>query len=309
MKGEIFTPVSLVKKTFKHGERSLSREEIAQRLHAFTEDENFNLEACIQAALNHPFSPFREGNSRAIIEYVYESQPLANHVYRLLTEAGLPLSEDKILRKLRGLNLISWNYSFDRLGLYGDSRFSQLQTDLRWCCADWEIVNDDIYSYLTKQGIKEMFLNDIAFLIQSKLHVSKNHRLFVPQVDQRFVIEGDKLYLLDASNEQQSVDNSSTNFMKEMNDRINESYSEVAVAMNQETLDREQNLSNTVVDEVVSDLMGALIKLEKRSNDMQQEVLQHFASGNLGAIEFLMKEKEKNEKVLAKLQEIVEELS
>jgi hypothetical protein len=309
MKGKIFTPVSLVKKTFKHGERSLSREEITQRLHALTQDPYFDVENSIQAALNHPYSPFREGNSRAIIQFIHESQPLSNHVYRLLNETGFPLSEDKILRKLRGLNLVSWNFSFERLGLYADSRFSQLQSDGRWCSSDWAVVNDDVYAFLLDQGTKELLTRDIAFLIQSKLNLPKNHRLFVPQADGRFLVEGDKLYVLDLANEVPPIDHQQDAISHEMNDTIKSTYTEVAVAMNQELLTVESNSSKTVVDEVVQDLMGALIKLEQRSNEMKEEVLQYFASNDLGAIQGLIQEKDKNEKVLNKLQEIIDELS
>ena len=83
------------------------------------------------------------------------------------------------------------------------------------------------------------------------------------------------------------------------------SFMEVAAAVSQEVLEKK----STVVDEVVEDLMGALIKLEQRSNEMKDEVVNHFSSNNLDAIKSLMGEKEKNERVLLKLKEIVDELA
>lgn len=303
----IYTPISLIKKAFKPGERSLSRQEICQRLLNLTPMEEDLAEQTIQLALDQPSSPFREGNSRAIIEYVQEHQSLAQHVLRVLQDAGNPLSEEQILRKLRGHSLISWSFAFERLGLLGDHRFSQL-SDLRWILSDWEIANDGIFEYLQTKENQELQAKDIPYIVQMRAGITKKKCLFLPELDGRFEVAEDKVAL------RQSVQPVGKENAIELTDGQldpnHTSFMEVAAAMNQETLEMVQDRPDkTIVDQVVDDLLGALIKLEKRSTEMKEEVLSHFTANNLDAIKSLLSEKEKNEKVLSKIKDIVDDLS
>ena len=287
---QIFTPISLLKRVFRLGERSLARQEISHRLQNLYSGD---AEEVIETALSHQKSPFREGSSKAIIEFHQEASVLATHAFQILTESGIPVSEDQLLRKLRGQNLVSWGFPFERLGLQADHRFLQLK-DQRWLLKEWELVNDEVYNYLVNQGTTELPQRDLPLLIGMKMGFKKKF-VFLPEFDERFRMDETRLYILSSPVKQETEDlaivTEKTSFM------------EVAVAMIQETQ------KTSVVDEVVNDLMGALIKLEKRSNEMKEEVVGHFSSNNLDAIKSLMNEKEKNEKVLLKLKEIVEELS
>lgn len=304
----IYTPISLIKKSFKAGERSLAREEIAHRLQAMFGVEDSAADSFIQLSLDRPSSPLREGSSRAVIEYVQESQPLSQHAWKILQDSGSPLTEEQILRKLRSLNLVSWSFSFDRLGLLGDHRFSQLN-DGRWIISEWEIVNDDIFELIQRKETKELPIKDVPYIMQMSKGLSKRKGLFLPELDSRFEISEDKIYLHESSvtvMENETIPSSDSHILD-----INQTtIMEVAAAMNQETLELvQEKQEKTVVDQVVEDLMGALIKLEKRSAEMKEEVLSHFTANNLDAIKSLMSEKEKNERVLLKIKDIVDELS
>ncbi|RXT13604.1 hypothetical protein [Ammoniphilus sp. CFH 90114] len=304
----MYTPISLIKKTFKTGERSLSRDEILHRLRSMAQVEDQAAEPLIQLALDQPSSPFREGSSRAVIEYVQESQPLSQHVLRILQETGSPLSEEQILRKLRSLNLISWSFSFERLGLMGDHRFSQL-SDGRWIMSEWEIVNDEIFELILRKETKEILMKDIPYIVQMVKGMSKRKNLFLPELDVRFRIVEDKI-LLQVDTQPMAEEQASESNNNLILESQHTSIMEVAAAMNQETLELvEVAGEKTVVDQVVEDLMGALIKLEKRSAEMKDEVITHFTANNLDAIKSLMSEKEKNEKVLLKIKDIVNDLS
>lgn len=315
MIGQIYTPISLLKKIFRTGERSLSRQEIVFRLQQYYQLEQAEADEIVQSSLDTTDSPFREGNSRAIIEYVQESQSLAAQVHRILNEVGSPLSEDQILRKLRSQNYISWSFPFERLGLLGDHRFVQLKADQRWLLSDWDIVNDEVHQYLSNHGTTELQLRDIPYLLQIKMGLSKKRCLFLPEFDDRFMVEETRLFILQKEKEQEQE--STFPIMQELEtpdvmpirELDNTSFVEVAAAMSQETLEIIENQKSTVVDEVLKDLTGALIKLDKRAGEMKDEVVTHFSSNNLEAIKSLMDEKEKNEKVLLKLKEIVDELS
>lgn len=322
MKGPTYTPISQVKKVFKPWERSLSRQEVAHRLLTLQENCDIDPEHCIQTALETVDSPFSEGSSKAIIEYLQESTPLAGHVHRLLKGMASPMSEEQILRKLRGMNLISWSFSFKRIGLLADYRFAQFEGDDRWFLSEWEIVNDQLFELLHREGKKECLTRDIPYLIKVKLNLTRHNHLFIPELDERFSQNGDKLRLVlqetpnffpknrelaagDGSGEEEI--GLETKFKQEL---VHNSYLEVAVTMDQQTIEAtKQTGKRTVVDGVVEDLMGALIKLEKRDGEMKEEVLQHFASNNLDAIGNLLSEKAKNEKVLDKLKEIIDELA
>lgn len=313
MIGQIYTPISLLKKIFRIGERSLSRQEIVFRLQQYYQLDEAVADETVQSSLDITDSPFREGNSKAIIEYVQESQSLAAQVHRILNEAGGPLTEDQILRKLRSQNYISWSFPFERLGLLGDHRFVQLKADQRWMLSDWDIVNDEAYQYLSNHGTTELQLRDIPYMLQMKLGLSKKKGIFLPEFDPRFKVEETKLFILQKEEKQEStfpimqeLDTPDSLSNRELD---NTSFMEVAAAMSQETLEIIENEKSTVVDEVLKDLTGALIKLEKRAGEMKDEVVSHFTSNNLEAIKSLMDEKEKNEKVLIKLKEIVDELS
>lgn len=312
MIGQIYTPISLLKKVFRTGERSLAREEIVLRLQQNYQLDQDQADETVQASIDTTNSPFREGNSRAIIEYVQESQSLAAQVHRILNDVGSPLTEDQILRKLRSQNYISWSFPFERLGLFGDHRFVQLNADQRWLLSDWDIVNDDVYQYLCNHGTTELQLRDVPYLLQMKMGLSKKKCLFLPEFDHRFLVEETKFFILQNEEEQESTfpitqELESPDLMPNR-ELDNTSFMEVAAAMSQETLEMMEKKS-TVVDEVLKDLTGALIKLDKRAGEMKDEVVTHFTSNNLEAIKSLMDEKEKNEKVLLKLKEIVDELS
>jgi hypothetical protein len=296
MMGLIYTPISLLKKSFKPAERSLSREEVIRRLLTFTNDVSLS-ENYLEMALDHPSSPFREGNSRAIIEYVQQQHPLSVHVYRLIKEAGMPLLEDKILRKLRSLQLVSWNFDFDRLRLMGNPGFVQLEADKRWLLNEWYIANDEIYDYLNSGSKRDISLRDVSYIIQAMPSLSKEKAIFIPEVDKRFILNREMVEVItDSSAHTQSL-------------------MEVAVTMSNHLIDREteqvmiSESSKTVVDEVLGDLANALQKLEKRSNEMKQDVLQYFDSNDMSSISLLLKEKEKNEIVLSRISQIVNELS
>jgi len=295
MIAQIFTPISLLKKVFRPGERSLARQEISHRLQDVCSGET---EEIIEAALSFQKSPFREGNSKAIIEFHQEALGLSTHAFRVLNEWGMPVTEEQLLRKLRGLNLVSWGFPFERLGLQADHRFLQL-SDQRWLLKEWELVNDEVYNYLVQHETTELPLMDIPFLIQMKLGLTKKKCLFLPEFDERFQMDETRLYVLSSQTQPEAEDL--------LTNSENTSFTEVAAAMSQEALVDKPKTS--VVDEVIHDLMGALIKLEKRSTEMKDEVVGHFSSNNLEAIRELMTEKEKNEKVLLKLKEIVDELT
>lgn len=295
MIAQIFTPISLLKKVFRQGERSLSRQEISHRLQNIGSSE---AEEIIEAALSGEKSPFREGNSKAIIEFHQETLGLSTHAFRVLNEWGMPVTEEQLLRKLRGINLVSWGFPFERLGLQADHRFLQL-IDHRWLLNEWELVNDEVYNYLVQHETTELPIMDIPFLIQMKLGLTKKKCLFLPEFDERFQLDETRLYILSSQEKPENED-------LQLNTE-NTSLMEVAVAMSQEVVADKPKTS--VVDEVIHDLMGALIKLEQRSNVMKDEVVGHFSSNNLEAIRELMTEKEKSEKVLIKLKEIVDELT
>lgn len=295
MIAQIFTPVSLLKKVFRPGERSLARQEISHRLQKVYLGEPGEV---IGEALSCQGSPFREGTSKAIIAFHQESSSLSPHAFRALSESGMPVTEEQLLRKLRGANLISWSFPFERLGLQNDHRFVQL-SDQRWLLNEWELVNNEVYNYLVQHETTEIPLIDIPLLMEMKLGLPKKKSIFLPEFDERFHLGESKLYILSSQEtkktEELQVKTENTSFM------------EVAVAMTQETVIDKTKI--TVVDEVIHDLMGSLIKLEQRSNEMKEEVVGHFSSNNLDAIRNLMNEKEKNEKVLLKLKEIVDELT
>jgi hypothetical protein len=324
MKGPTYTPVSRVKKVFKPWERSLSRQEVAHRLLTLQENSDMDPERCIDIALETVDSPFSEGSSKAIIEFLQESTPLAGHVHRLLKGLASPLTEEQILRKLRGMNLISWSFSFGRLGLMSDHRFAQFEEDDRWFLSEWEIINDQLFELLRGEGKKECLTRDIPYLIKVKLNLPRHNHLFIPELDERFIQNGDKLRLVYQEAEtpnffpekreltagEEAVKEEIGMEAKIGKEILTNSYLEVAVTMNQQTVEFEkQNGERTVVDAVVEDLMGALIKLEKRDSEMKEEVLQHFSSNNLDAISSLLAEKTKNEKVLGKLKDIIDELA
>ncbi|RKD27121.1 hypothetical protein BEP19_00705 [Ammoniphilus oxalaticus] len=311
MIGQIFTPISLMKKVFRLGERSLAREEISHRLEILNSGNSLDFEQIIQAALDEANSPFQEGSSKAIIEFQQKPSPVAEAVSQILNkmDTGAPMTEEQLLRRLRSKNKISWSLAFERIGLLADHRFSQL-VDGRWLLTNWEFVNDEVYHYLTEHETTQVPRREIAQLLDVKMGYRKKKCLFLPEYDQRFQIDQTSLAVLskapvgNASEETRREEDGGETLQTQANAKEDKSFMEVAAAMSQVV-----EAKKTIVDEVVDDLMGALIKLEQRSNEMKDEVVGHFSSNNLEAIKGLMSEKEKNETVLSKLKEIVDELT
>lgn len=314
----VYTPSSMLKKVFRTGERSLSRQELESRLQntygTSLQRVNQSPAQVIDGALAEEISPFHVGASHAVIEMEAPFRDLiAEELVRYFLENKGPLTAEQCLKKLRRQNIISYSYAENKLPLYKDSRFVQFAGSDLWYLARWEIANDRLHRFLANKQIKQLPLTQLLLMMEHELNLSRRDYVFVPEGDERFrVIEG--LVLIDDEGE---AENSGDN-----EEKVQLQTEEVqATALDQEStaitenIQREEEVAITmandmktasVFEDVLVNAQDSTEKLEQRIKEMEEEVLEHFKGNNMSAISTLVAEKEKCEVIVAALEKVVE---
>lgn len=312
----VYTPSSMLKKVFRTGERSLSRQELENRLQntygTSLQRMNQSPAQVIDEALAEEISSFHVGASHAVIEMEAPFRDLiAEELVRYFLESKGPLTAEQCLKKLRRQNIISYSYAENKLPLYKDSRFVQFTGSDLWYLARWEVANDRVYHFLANKQIKQLPLTQLLLMMEHELNLSRRDYVFVPEGDSRLrVIEG--LVLVD--------DEAKNSGDKE--EKVPLQTEEVqATALDQEStaitenIQREEEVAVTmandmktvsVFEDVLVNAQDSTEKLEQRIKEMEEEVLEHFKGNNMSAISTLVAEKEKCEAIVVALEKVVE---
>ncbi|MED0670227.1 hypothetical protein [Aneurinibacillus aneurinilyticus] len=312
----VYTPSSMLKKVFRTGERSLSRQELENRLQntygTSLQRMNQSPAQVIDEALAEEISSFHVGASHAVIEMEAPFRDLiAEELVRYFLESKGPLTAEQCLKKLRRQNIISYSYAENKLPLYKDSRFVQFTGSDLWYLARWEVANDRVYRFLANKQIKQLPLTQLLLMMEHELNLSRRDYVFVPEGDSRLrVIEG--LVLVD--------DEAKNSGDKE--EKVPLQTEEVqATALDQEStaitenIQREEEVAVTmandmktvsVFEDVLVNAQDSTEKLEQRIKEMEEEVLEHFKGNNMSAISTLVAEKEKCEAIVVALEKVVE---
>lgn len=312
----VYTPSSMLKKVFRTGERSLSRQELENRLQntygTSLQRINQSPAQVIDEALAEEISSFHVGASHAVIEMEAPFRDLiAEELVRYFLESKGPLTAEQCLKKLRRQNIISYSYAENKLPLYKDSRFVQFTGSDLWYLARWEVANDRVYRFLANKQIKQLPLTQLLLMMEHELNLSRRDYVFVPEGDSRLrVIEG--LVLVD--------DEAKNSGDKE--EKVPLQTEEVqATALDQEStaitenIQREEEVAVTmandmktvsVFEDVLVNAQDSTEKLEQRIKEMEEEVLEHFKGNNMSAISTLVAEKEKCEAIVVALEKVVE---
>lgn len=301
MKELALTASSMLKKVFRSGERSLSRNELGYRLqetYALEWVYGKTVEKVIEEALSDQLSPFREGGSHAVIEMSPLGQdPLAEELLRYLQECKTPISAEQGLKRLRRKGLISYSFSSEKLPLFRDPRFIRFHGSELWYLASWTPANDRIYSFLVDKGIKQLPLNQLYLMMDSEMGLPRKEYVFVLEGDSRFqVVDGNFVIVSYKRVDDMAQMETAVDIQKEENKK-NE---EVAAAM------VNQVQSQDVYESVLEDINSATERLEQRLREMEEEVLLFFKENNMNSIGQLVNEKEKCENITRKLEEIME---
>jgi hypothetical protein len=306
----------MLKKVFRTGERSLSRQELENRLQntygTSLQRMNQSPAQVIDEALAEEISSFHVGASHAVIEMEAPFRDLiAEELVRYFLESKGPLTAEQCLKKLRRQNIISYSYAENKLPLYKDSRFVQFTGSDLWYLARWEVANDRVYRFLANKQIKQLPLTQLLLMMEHELNLSRRDYVFVPEGDSRLrVIEG--LVLVD--------DEAKNSGDKE--EKVPLQTEEVqATALDQEStaitenIQREEEVAVTmandmktvsVFEDVLVNAQDSTEKLEQRIKEMEEEVLEHFKGNNMSAISTLVAEKEKCEAIVVALEKVVE---
>lgn len=312
----VYTPSSMLKKVFRTGERSLSRQELENRLQntygTSLQRMNQSPAQVIDEALAEEISSFHVGASHAVIEMEAPFRDLiAEELVRYFLESKGPLTAEQCLKKLRRQNIISYSYAENKLPLYKDSRFVQFTGSDLWYLARWEVANDRVHRFLANKQIKQLPLTQLLLMMEHELNLSRRDYVFVPEGDSRLrVIEG--LVLVD-----DEVKNSG-----DKEEKVPLQTEEVqATALDQEStaitenIQREEEVAVTmandmktvsVFEDVLVNAQDSTEKLEQRIKEMEEEVLEHFKGNNMSAISTLVAEKEKCEAIVVALEKVVE---
>ncbi|WCK55846.1 hypothetical protein PP175_07945 [Aneurinibacillus sp. Ricciae_BoGa-3] len=304
MEGLTYTPPSMLKKVFREGERSLSRQELQDRLQntygTRLEAMNVTAEHVIDRAVEDGTSPFHEGSSHAVIEM--ERIPrdhIAEEMVRYFLENKAPLTEDQCLKKLRRLNLISYSFPASKLPLHKDPRFVQLEGSDLWYLARWSPANDKLYDFIVARQLKQFPLAQLYMIMEHELGMSRREFVFVPEGDERFrVIEG--LVIVSYTEEEmQSIEAAAVSAEEQHLLPIKSHEEEVAVTMANDVK------TASVFEDTLRNAQDSVEKLQTRIKEMEEEVLDQFKVNNLAAISQLVGEKEKCESIVRALENVM----
>jgi hypothetical protein len=304
MEGLVYTPASMLKKVFREGERSLSKQELQNRLQntygTGLEAINMTAEDVIDRAVEDEASPFHLGSSHAVIEM--ERIPrdhIAEEMVRYFLENKAPLTEEQCLKKLRRVNLISYSFPASKLPLYKDPRFVQLDGSDLWYLARWSPANDELYDFIVERQLKQFPLAQLYMIMEHELGLSRREFVFVPEGDKRFrVIEG-LVIISYTEDEVQTIGTRSVLAEEKPILSINSNEEEVAVTMANDVK------TASVFEDTLRNAQDSVEKLENRIKEMEEEVLNQFKVNNLPAISQLVGEKEKCESIVKALQHVM----
>ncbi|MED0737995.1 hypothetical protein [Aneurinibacillus thermoaerophilus] len=309
----VYTASSMLKKVFRNGERSLSRQELESRLQntygISLQRTGQSPGEVIEEALAEEASPFHVGSSHAVVEM---DAPFRDHIaeelVRYFLENKGPLTAEQCLKKLRWHNIISYSYAENKLPLYKDPRFVRFIGSDLWYLARWEIANDHIYRFLVNKQVKQLPLAQLLLMMEHELNLSRREYVFVPEGDPRFhIVEGLVIVSYERESEPQpEAEEVQVNVLQEQEQEdviVNENIQreeEVAVTMANELK------TASVFEDVLVNAQDSTEKLELRIKEMEEEVLEHFKSNNMSAISQLVAEKEKCEAIVAALEKVIE---
>jgi hypothetical protein len=302
----VYTSSSMLKMVFRSGERSLSRQEVENRLQNTYSTSLMKMNVLpgrvIEEAMAGEQSPFHIGGSHAVIEMETAVRDhIAEELVRYLLENKGPLTTEQCLKKLRRHNVVSYSYAQNKLPLYKDPRFVQFHGSDLWYLSRWHIANDRMYSVLVEKGLKQIPLSQLYIILEHELSMSRREYAFAPEGDSRFkVIDG--LVLVAYEEQLPELKQSPVQLNEEENqtEQSNLGKEEVAVTMANELK------TASVLEDVLRNVQDSTEKLEQRIREMEEEVLEHFKENDMTAISKLVQEKEKGESIVAALSKVAE---
>ena len=318
----VYTPGSMVKKAFRQGERSLSRQELENRLentYGTQLGQMGKTPAAIIDEVLEQGTPFHTGTSHAVIEMdVPFRDHIADELVRYFLENKGPLTAEQCLKKLRRMNVVSYSFSIDKLPLQRDARFVQFEGSNLWYLARWKIANDALYAFLSERQIKHVPLTQLYMQMEHELNLSRREYTFVLEGDVRLravddlvlvTYDNDTLEaeLIDAALDVQEIVAEAVEEEQQLteevlentqNEEIQSGTEEVAVAM-------AEVKTASVLEDVVMNVQDSTEKLELRIKEMEEEVLNHFKVNNMSAISQLVAEKEHCEQIVAALENVM----
>ncbi len=325
MKRPTYTLPSIVKKVFRSGERSLPRTEICSRMEVSELNAFLNLDsaALLDKVLELEQSPVRVGSSDAIVELTYQPHQLFDLAYRFLRDTLTPKKMDQIVAELRRQTQFGWNQIQRLLQLEKDPRFVQYQGDPRWFLAEWTLGNDQVFEFCRDNGITQVTSRSLVHFLEQEVGIAAD-AAFLPVLDDRFRIDGERLYIIVRSeepNEEESAEmeiavTAASETIAKTEEETAEDLTESGQTVqlleeHHESFNpkEEKTMSNVtdiqVLQEVQELLQQAIERLETRQNEMSQEVVSHFQQSNMQAIEVLMKEKHKHEQIVLGIQQVL----
>ncbi len=309
MKRPTHTPESLIKKVFRPGERSLPRNEIIERLEQELREIGLagQGEQILSQVLAMPHAPVAVGRTEAIVELTYQPNQLFDLAYRYLRAVHAPKTAEQIQRELRTKTQFSWNQIARMLVLERDLRFVRYEGDNRWFLAEWKLANDHVYAFARSKGINQVSIRAISFLLEQDLGLSGKEYVFLPDLDDRFRLSGEILYIVPEDGGMSEPDGADNQAQKEVAAALALPETDEPRMTEEESL---MNMTQTVstAQEVAELLRQALSRLEGRNQQMAQEVVAHFQQSNMQAIEVLMNEKNKNEQAALGIQQVLAQL-
>lgn len=307
MKELVLTASSMLKKVFRQGERSLSREELSNRLqYAFENEyaEGQNPEYVIEEALTDVLSPFQEGASHAVIEMNSPtSDPLADEIQRYLLENKGPITAEQALKRLRRRGLVSYSFTVDKLPLYKNPRFICFKGSDLWYLSSWKPANDQIFEYLVERNVKQLPLHQLFLMMDTEMQLPRKEYVFVLEGDSRFKVIDENFVIVSYD----SVETTKlVNIFMDKQEKEKTKIEEVVSTMPMETQTQTQTKTQEVFESVLEDINSSTEKLAQRIEEMEEEVLGFFKENNMSAITQLVNEKEKCENITRKLEEVME---
>ncbi|MBG9786341.1 MULTISPECIES: hypothetical protein [Brevibacillus] len=312
-----YTIASYIKKVFRPGERSLPRTDIITRL-----EEQLHLmpngksaEETLSEAMQLTESPIKVGRTEAILELTYQPHQLFDQAYRFVRKSHSPKNLDQMMRELRQHTHFSWNQITKLLILDKDPRFIQYVGDERWYLAEWKLANDSIYEFLVSKEIDRLSIRLLFHMVENELKLSIKESMFVPELDGRFTVSGENIYVNGQDDKGIAVQEmetaqaqvATTDTVIEIEQRALDQTE--PQGKNLEAVQEEKIMITTQTKNVLAEVEQLLNKavslLDQRNAEMSQEVISHFQESNMDAIEILMKEKHKNEQVVTDIKTIV----
>lgn len=259
-----------------------------------------SIPARVRASLQARNGAFQKQEQDRYVLRTQKTDDLCDRAYRYLQETGVPKKHGDILRHLQQVTGRGRGDLMSRVDLDNDPRFVRLEGG-EWLLTEWELVHDAIVNLMVDLGQRRAGREDLLTLIAEEDELRGKHFIFQPELDPRFAVVGDQVDCLllesEATASVEKTDNmeeepTTETEERQMND-ITTAFENAEVAATAEAVETVETTENRVstsefVDNALLQLAGICADVQRRNEEVPNEVVTLFNLEDIEGIQSLM---------------------